>query len=163
MKWLSILMLAVLLTGLAGCGNENADGSPAVGEQKEHGFDILETTASAAELPEFLEHTHEDISSVYAESVHHKDLLEHIPCYCGCYESAGHRNVYDCFVNQVNEDGTITWDDHGMKCGVCLEIAYSAVQMSENGASDKEIRDAIDDYYNTGDYPEATPTPQPEA
>ena len=31
------------------------------------------------------------------------EVLEHVPCYCGCYESVGHRNNLDCFA-----------DDHGV-------------------------------------------------
>ncbi|MBI4459880.1 MAG: hypothetical protein HY648_07460 [Acidobacteria bacterium] len=26
-------------------------------------------------------------------------VLEHMPCYCGCYGSSGHRNNLDCFAD----------------------------------------------------------------
>ncbi|PSL45153.1 uncharacterized protein with PCYCGC motif [Salsuginibacillus halophilus] len=155
MKFLSILLIAMItLSACASPGN-----IPNVGEQKEHGFDMIETTAEAAELPRFLEHTHEDIESVYEEVVQHEELLTHIPCYCGCGDSANHRDVYECFVHQVSEDGSVTWDDHGMKCGVCLEIAHTAVQMKNDGIDKADIRTAIDAHYGE-DYPEPTPTPE---
>lgn len=28
------------------------------------------------------------------------EVLEHLPCYCGCYQSAGHRNNLDCFSDE---------------------------------------------------------------
>ena len=27
------------------------------------------------------------------------EVLEFLPCYCGCYQSAGHRNNLDCYVD----------------------------------------------------------------
>ncbi|WP_018924202.1 PCYCGC motif-containing (lipo)protein [Salsuginibacillus kocurii] len=160
MKKLTFIVICFsLMLVLAACGNEESQ-IPDVGEQQEHGFDIIETTADAAEMPAFLDETHEDIAELYEEVVKHQDLLEHIPCYCGCYESANHRDVYECFVHQFNEDGTVVWDTHGMSCGVCLEIARDAIQMKQAGLSAEDIRTAIDAHYADG-YPEATPTPHP--
>ena len=146
------------ITFLSACGTSE---SLAVGEQKEVGFDIREMTASAHALPSFLMNAHEDITNVYAMTVHEEDLLEHIPCYCGCGESARHRNVFDCFVHQKNDDGTVIWDNHGMKCGVCLDIAVESIGLKEQGASPSEIREAIDEKYKEG-YATPTKTPVPE-
>ena len=88
------------------------------------------------------------------------DLLKWMPCYCGCGEEAGHKDNSNCFVKEVKSDGTVVWDDHGTRCGTCMEIAVSAAAMKKQGKSVKEIRDAVDKYYKDG-YAKPTPTPMP--
>ncbi|WP_158737572.1 PCYCGC motif-containing (lipo)protein [Alteribacillus sp. YIM 98480] len=154
-----VLLLGIAVT-LAAC-SEPENAGPAVGEQEEKGYDILETTASAEESPQFLEHANGSIPSIYEETADHQELLTHIPCYCGCGESAGHEHAFDCFIDHVNEDNTVVWNNHGMKCGVCLEIAAAAVEMKNKGYSDREIRETIDETYNDSDM-EPTPTPKPQ-
>lgn len=119
--------------------------------------DIRETTKSIDHLPTFLSNFEEDMAVLYQQAAKHKDLLEHIPCYCGCGEVAGHKNNYDCFVHETKKDGSIVWDDHGTKCGVCLEIAKEAIVEYDQGKSIKEIRKMIDEKYKEG-YAEPTPT-----
>ena len=31
------------------------------------------------------------------------EVLEHMPCYCGCYGSSGHRNNLDCYTDNHGE------------------------------------------------------------
>ncbi|WP_091587001.1 PCYCGC motif-containing (lipo)protein [Alteribacillus bidgolensis] len=156
----NVVFLLGISVILAAC-SESENAGPPVGEQEEKGYDILETTASAAEGPQFLEHANGSIPSIYEETAGHQELLTHIPCYCGCGESAGHDHAFDCFIDHVNEDGTVVWNNHGMKCGVCLEIAARAVDMKNDGYSDKEIRETIDKaYIDSGMEPTSTPKPQ---
>ncbi|QFT89293.1 hypothetical protein FIU87_11590 [Bacillus sp. THAF10] len=123
--------------------------------------DIREETASVEELPTFLTNKPDDMKVIYSAAAKHEELLSQIPCYCGCGTSAGHKNSYDCFVHENKNDGSLVWDDHGTKCGVCLEIAATAVMDYSEGKSVKEIRDKIDDAYKEG-YAEPTPTPMPK-
>ncbi len=122
--------------------------------------DIQELTASADVLPSFLEGQHEDIQLVYQVAGKATDILEWIPCYCGCGDSVGHRSNLNCFIAETREDGSILWDDHGTRCLVCLEIAVESVQMAQQGKSLKEIREAIDTKYKDG-YAAPTPTDMP--
>src|SRR5690606_19226545 len=119
--------------------------------------DIQEVTASAEELPTFLDDKHEDLRLVYAVAAKATDILEWIPWYCGCGDSAGHRSNLNCFIAETREDGSIVWDDHGTRCQVCLDIAVQSVQLYQEGQSLKEIRDSIDAKYSNGQY--AAPTP----
>ncbi|SFA49724.1 Protein of unknown function with PCYCGC motif-containing protein [Parageobacillus thermantarcticus] len=119
--------------------------------------DIRETTKSIDHLPKFLNNFEEDMAVLYQQAAKHKDLLEYIPCYCGCGESANHQNNYDCFVHETRKDGSIVWDDHATKCGVCLEIAAESIASYEQGKSVKEIRQMIDEKYKEG-YAKPTPT-----
>lgn len=122
--------------------------------------DIQELTASAEQLPSFLDSQNEDIRLVYQVAGKATDILEWIPCYCGCGESVGHRSNLNCFIAEIREDGSILWDDHGTRCLVCLEIAVESVQMAQQGKTLKEIREAIDTKYSEG-YAAPTPTDMP--
>ncbi|MEI4529531.1 PCYCGC motif-containing (lipo)protein [Priestia megaterium] len=43
-----------------------------------------EETASNEVLPEFLKDKSEEMQTIYANAAQNKELLENIPCYCGC-------------------------------------------------------------------------------
>lgn len=122
--------------------------------------DLQEVTSSASELPKFLDSQHEDIRLVYAAAGKATEILEWMPCYCGCGESAGHRSNLNCFIAETREDGSIVWDDHGTRCLVCLEIAVESIQLYQDGKSLKEIRNIIDTKYQDG-YATPTPTEMP--
>lgn len=168
-KFVVIMLSAALLLG--GCGAEKAK-APADTKQgteaaHEHGSqhqlangDIQEVTASVKDLPTFLDGKSNELRTIYALAAQVKDVLPWIPCYCGCGESAAHESNLNCFIDEVKEDGSIVWDDHGTRCGVCLDIAVEAAKMDSDGKSLIEIRNAIDEKYKTG-YATPTPTPMP--
>ncbi|MDQ0217968.1 hypothetical protein ELQ35_00515 [Peribacillus cavernae] len=162
----SIILSASLF--LAGCGNEPSSKSDKKEDthsdshqQHAGNGDIREETKSADSLPHFLKGKPEDMTAIYAASAKHQELLESIPCYCGCSESAAHRNNYDCFIHENKKNGAIVWDDHGTKCEVCLVIAAESINQKNEGKSLEEIRQYIDDKYKEG-YAEPTPTPMPK-
>ncbi|AST07133.1 hypothetical protein AF2641_09780 [Anoxybacillus flavithermus] len=119
--------------------------------------DVREETNSIRDLPSFLASYNESMSHLYEQAAAHQKLLENIPCYCGCGESVGHENNYDCFVYENKSNGAIVWDDHATKCGVCLEIAAISIEQYEKGMSIKDIRHLIDETYKEG-YAKPTPT-----
>lgn len=122
--------------------------------------DLQEVTASADELPSFLDDKSEQLRLVYQMAGKAIDILDVMPCYCGCGDSAGHLNNKNCFIHEVREDGSVVWDDHGTRCLVCVEIAVQSVKMTQEGKSLQEIRDIIDATYAEG-YATPTPTPMP--
>lgn len=122
--------------------------------------DLWETTASRDELPTFLNEYSENIQIIYQAAGKSTELLQWIPCYCGCGDHAGHRSSLNCFVKQVNQNGSVVWDDHGTRCNVCLEIAAEAIKMKQDGKTVKEIRQYIDEKYKEG-YANPTDTPMP--
>lgn len=167
MKTGSSVALPLLLCFLIECSNQKPETSSeqhsqhteATEETSQHGTsDIREETAGVDTLPTFLMEQSKDIRVIYQAAASHKDLLEKIPCYCGCGEKANHKNNYDCFVHENKENGAVVWDDHGTKCGVCLEIAAQSVMDYSNGKSVKDIREKIDKTYEKG-YAKPTPTP----
>jgi hypothetical protein len=59
--------------------------------------------------------------------------LERLPCYCGCYLTAGHQNNLDCFR-----------DRHGETCDMCLEIALEAERLARAGYGAADIKAIVD-------------------
>jgi len=60
------------------------------------------------------------------------DVLQQLPCFCGCKEGFGHASNYFCFTDQ-----------HGAECTMCKDIALDAKKMHDTGMATAKIRDAI--------------------
>jgi hypothetical protein len=102
----------------------------------------------------------EVVKAAYEFAARHPEVLNYVPCYCGC-ERGGHKGNHDCFIAGRDEAGNVTdWDVHGLGCDICIDVAYEARQMHESGASVAAIRTAIDKRY-AGLFPTSTPTPMP--
>ena len=51
----------------------------------------------------------------YVFAARNPDVLDYVPCYCGCGQTDGHVGNTDCFVESRASDGAVTeWDIHGM-------------------------------------------------
>ena len=112
-------------------------------------------------IPNFVPRSAEVISDAYAFAARNPDVLEFVPCFCGC-ETAGHRGNADCFVRARNADGSVkTWETHGMGCAVCIDVAHDAAQLHRSGASVRDVRAAIEATYEPR-FPRKTPTPLPQ-
>jgi len=100
------------------------------------------------------------VQQVYEFAARHPEVLQYVPCYCGC-ESLGHQGNHDCFVRSRAANGNITeWEAHGIGCAVCLDVGREAMLLFNSGASVTSIRAAIEKKYGAY-YPSSTPTPQP--
>lgn len=162
LKYRLYIVFIVFALIISACGSSKpADTSDEHTEDGLHANgDIQELTASADVLPSFLDSQREEIRMVYGIAGQAADILEWMPCYCGCGESAGHKSNMNCFIKDINADGSILWDDHGTRCGVCLQIAVESVKLKQDGKSLKEIRTFIDEKYKKG-YAKPTDTKMP--
>lgn len=151
--WRILSLFVILMLVIVGCSEQNEVITLPNG-------DIQETTTSIMELPAFLDDQDETIRNVYQVAAQHQDLLQYIPCYCGCAESANHESNLHCFIGDSSTDDLIVWDDHSTRCGLCLETAAESIIMQREGKTVEEIRQYIDEKYEEG-YPEPTPTPTP--
>ncbi|KHE72795.1 PCYCGC motif-containing (lipo)protein [Halobacillus sp. BBL2006] len=159
MKWKGFFIIGLILGSfLTGCSSDNSEEAEESHIEHVNG-DLREETQDTDTLPAFLDDKNEDMQMLYTAASQNKDLLENIPCYCGCGDSVGHRSNYDCFIHENKQDGSIVWDDHATKCGVCLEIAAQSIVDHQDGKSIKQIRNDIDQTYEE-DYAEPTPTPE---
>jgi len=100
------------------------------------------------------------VQQVYEFAARHPEVLQYVPCYCGC-ERIGHGGNHDCFVKSRAANGRINeWDAHGLGCTICLDVGRDAMTMFNASASVTQIRAAIEKKYALH-FPSSTPTPQP--
>jgi hypothetical protein len=99
------------------------------------------------------------VQSVYEFAARHPEVLNYVPCYCGC-DRLGHRNNENCFVRSRDGNGRVTWEPHGTECTICIDVARDAMLMFNSGASVSQIRAAIDQKWGSR-FPSHTPTSNP--
>jgi len=80
--------------------------------------------------------------SGYTYATKHPDMLEQIPCYCGCGGHSGHRFLRDCF---IHDDWT--YEEHARYCDVCIGEALKVQNYLASGKTIKEARALIDNEY----------------
>jgi hypothetical protein len=104
----------------------------------------------------------EVITAAYEFAAEHPEILSYVPCYCGC-ENAGHKGNHDCFVKARDANGDVTeWDEHGVECTVCIDVANRSRQLYASGASVQDIRAAIEKEF-AAHYPGNMKVPHPPA
>jgi hypothetical protein len=109
--------------------------------------------SDSARLPWFAKQSPQ-VERGYRIALASPDLLEKIPCYCGCgtFFQPGHRFLKDCFLKP--EGG---FDPHASGCEVCLLIAIKADSMARSGIPLKDIRAQIDVEFRQYGQPTNTP------
>ncbi|MGG0185250.1 PCYCGC motif-containing (lipo)protein [Bacillus rhizoplanae] len=169
-----VLLVSLLFVILVGCNsandssaNKNSETQNQLEDPKNkdahYKDDILETTTSVETLPSFLSSAKNgQVSQIYGMVGENIELLEWIPCYCGCGENSDHKSNKDCFIREIKQSREVTWRSHAMKHAACVDIAFQSVLMKQNGASTLEIRQNIDKQYKKEDI-KGTPTPMPSA
>lgn len=118
------------------------------------------TGTSTSNLPDYVQAAPSRVQIAYEYAVEHPEMLVHQPCYCGC-GAMGHLNNLDCFVQGVDEVGTVTYDSHASGCGICVDIALDVKRLAEEGQSSYQIRQYIDATYSQ--FGPSTDTAMPEA
>lgn len=105
--------------------------------------------ASMTAMPQEVQSAPVSVSEAYRFAAANPDLLEGIPCYCGC-GSIGHTSNYDCYV-QSDNSSELVFDMHALGCGICVDITRDVMQMTGDGIAPPDIRAAIDrDYAQFG-------------
>jgi hypothetical protein len=100
------------------------------------------------------------VQQVYEFAARHPEVLQYVPCYCGC-ERVGHTANHSCFVKSRAADGRVTeWDSHGLGCAICIDVGREAMTLFTAGSKPAAIREAIDRKY-ASQFPSSTPTPRP--
>jgi hypothetical protein len=104
----------------------------------------------------------EVVAAAFQFAAEHPEVLSYVPCFCGC-EQGGHKGNHDCFVRSRAANGDVLeWEEHGVECAVCIDVATRARQMYSSGASVTDIRAAIEKEY-VPNAQRMTPTPKPHA
>ncbi len=100
------------------------------------------TTESEMKLPSYA-YTNAMTLKAYKYATEHPDILEQIPCYCGCGGHSGHRFLRDCYLHDDR-----TYDEHASFCDVCVGEAIKVQEYLASGKTLKEARALIDDEYS---------------
>lgn len=60
------------------------------------------------EFPAGLETADPEIVEAYVFAAKHPEVLEYMPCYCGCeHPRTAHKSNYDCFVDIIDRTGDL--------------------------------------------------------
>lgn len=98
--WLLSALLTLLFLALAGCGGRQEAGQRQL------------KLAPSSRLPKEIAVGSVMVREAYQFALANPEVLEVIPCYCGC--GADHGSVKDCFVREVRPDGTAVFDEMGL-------------------------------------------------
>jgi hypothetical protein len=137
-----IFLLIVVGLVLSACGGKSASSH----------------SASESHLPGFVKDSPPRVQEAYQFAIDHPDELAKYPCYCGC-GAMGHASNLSCYISEQSADGTVTFDNHAVGCGICVDITQDVIRLREEGQSAPEIRAYIDNQYSP--FGPSTNTPLP--
>lgn len=93
---------SALLVGALACGGE-----PPPPEHR-----AVQLEGRTYYVPAQVLDAHPAIREAYLFALAHPEVLQYMPCYCGC-EEVGHGSNVDCFIDEVRADGVVRIDDMG--------------------------------------------------
>lgn len=146
-----LLLTPVLLTACGGAAMSQAPAiqtGPMIGAVDDAAMTPVDLAAWNGR-PAYVKTADAQTQEAYAFAVQHGDILQWMPCYCGC-TAMGHGSNLDCFLRSHDAAGT-SFQEHASVCDVCVKTALMAKTMHAEGHSLLEIRQAIDKSFgNTG-------------
>ena len=126
-----LLLIAMLGTGLAGCSSSQSDMAMAVLDR----------------MPKRVQTAPVRVQEAYQFAIANPDMLQQIPCYCGC-GAMGHTSNYSCYVAEAGADGAVVaYDEHALDCGICVDISQDVMRLQAQGKSGEEIFNYVDNTY----------------
>jgi hypothetical protein len=117
-----------------------------------------EVTATWKARPDYVKALPPDWEGAYAYALSRPDVIQWLPCYCGC-TGMGHRSNLDCFFQRREVEGNYAFEEHASYCDICVETANMASAMLREGSTMVQIRAAVDATF--GDRAPGTETPLP--
>jgi hypothetical protein len=138
MKFLSLISFLLILTGFfTGCSGK----APPVNFQSDLKMAPME------DMPAEVRSAPVSVQQAYQFAAANPDVMQHIPCYCGC-GAVGHKSNYACYVSGQNPDGTVKYDTHALGCSICVDITQDVMRLLRQGKAVPEIRAYIDQTYS---------------
>ena len=136
MKRSIFLLLVVLLVvggSLSGCGGQATD-------------DHTLPMAPLEQMPPDVQSAPITVQQAYQFAVANPDVLQHLPCYCGCGKM-GHTSNYACYVARIDSSGAVAFDAHALGCSICVDITQDAMRLLKQGQSVTDIKQYVDTTY----------------
>jgi hypothetical protein len=119
--------------------------------------EVVEATWAAR--PDYVRHAHPSVEEAYRFALERPDVIDWMPCYCGC-AGIEHRSNLDCFFRRARIAGAAVFEEHASYCDICIETALLAKRGIAGGRSLAEIRGEVDARYGGRGVP-GTPTDVP--
>jgi len=129
------LLIGWLVVGsaLSGCSGQAAD---------EHVLPM----APRSQMPAEVQSAPVTVQQAYQFAVANPDVLQRLPCYCGCGK-IGHTSNYACYVAGVEASGAVKFDSHALGCSICVDITQDAMRLLKQGQSVADIKQYVDAAY----------------
>ena len=133
------LLVAVSIFSIAavGCSSPTAAGNSAGTGLAMAAMDQMPADVQAAPVT---------VREAYQFAVANPDVLQKLPCYCGCGKM-GHTSNYSCYVTGTDANGAIQYDAHALGCSICVDITQDAMRLLREGKPIPEIRAYVDATY----------------
>jgi hypothetical protein len=129
------LLITILSLSLAGCQEDGAKNTN--GNLKMAALEDMPAEVQSAPLT---------VQQAYQFAVANPDVMQQLPCYCGCGEM-GHKSNYACYVSGTDANGKPVYDTHALGCSICVDITQDAMRLLKEGKSVAEIRQYVDATY----------------
>ena len=102
------IAVVVIVLAVAACDRgqqaDAFDTTPWSGSEADTGWVNIE----GVEFPGGMEKTDPEILEAYVFAAKHPEVLQYMPCYCGCeHPRTAHESNYDCFVDIVDRSGDV--------------------------------------------------------
>ena len=133
---LVIFVLSIASGLLTGCGSTAATTA-------EHDLKM----APMSMMPDEVKSAPMVTQQAYQFAVANPDIMQHIPCYCGC-GAMGHTSNYSCYVESVDAAGQVKFDGHALGCSICVDITQDAMRLTKQGQSPQQIKAYVDKTYS---------------
>lgn len=141
------LLGALFLAALTGCAPQKSSTSGAATTGGAAAMDMSGLKmAPLSQMSAEVQQAPASVQAAYRFNVANPAIMQHIPCYCGC-GAVGHKSNYDCYVTS-DQGGTITFDQHALGCGICVDITRDAMRMTGQGKSPQAIKAYVDQTYS---------------
>ncbi len=129
-----LVILALTATAVSACSTSKAD-------------DVHLAMLPLDQMPMDVQNAPVAVQEAYQFNTANPNIMQDIPCYCGCGD-IGHTSNYDCYVSDVDANGSITFDNHALGCSICVDITQDVMRMLNDGKSPQDARAYVDATYS---------------
>jgi hypothetical protein len=109
----------------------------------QHRLAADEMAAAWDARPDYVRALPAEWQAAYAFALASPEVLQWLPCYCGC-GGMGHRSNLDCFFQRREAQTEVVYEEHGSYCDICVDTANMAASMLREGKTMIQIRAAVD-------------------
>jgi Protein of unknown function with PCYCGC motif len=127
------LMAILLLAALPACSSQSKNNQQAM--------------MPLGQMPDEVQSAPVSVQQAYQFASANPDIMKQVPCYCGC-GAMGHTSNYSCYIQSVDANGKITFDNHALGCSICVDITQDVIRLNNEGKSIQEIKAYVDTSYS---------------